>query len=94
MSENERSRDESNENKPMENTKSLPLKQNKPVRPQRLRIKTKQFYDVKLPTYEESQAKYEKFLYTLKQCFPTFFTPVPFRGFMLCSRTTYISYAR
>ena len=30
----------------------------------------------------------------LKQCFPTCFTPVPFRGFMLCSRTTYISYAR
>ena len=66
MSENERSRDESNENKPMENTKSLPLKQNKPVRPQRLRIKTKQFYDVKLPTYEESQAKYKKFRYTVK----------------------------
>ena len=46
--------------------KSWPLKQNKPVRPQRLRIKTKQFYDVTLPTYEESQAKYEKFLCTLK----------------------------
>jgi len=28
----------------------------------------------------------------LDQCFPTFFIPVPFRGFMLCSRTTYISY--
>jgi len=45
---------------------SLPLKRNKPVRPQRLRIKTKRFYDVKLPTYEKSQAKYETFLYPLK----------------------------
>jgi len=62
MSKNERSRDESNENNPRENMKSLPLKQNKPVR-----IKTKQFNDVKLPTYEESQAKYEKFLCTLKK---------------------------
>ena len=26
--------------------------------------------------------------------FPNLFTPVPFRGFMLCLRTTYISYAR
>ena len=66
MSENEKSRDESNENNPTENMKSLTLKQNKPVRPQRLRIKTKQFYDVKLPTYEESQAKYDKFLCTLR----------------------------
>jgi len=66
MSENERSRDENNENNSMGNMKSLTPKQNKPVRPQRLRIKTEQFYDVKLPTYEESQAKYEKFLCTLK----------------------------
>jgi len=66
MSENKTSRDKSNENNPTENVKSLSLKLNKPVRPQRLRIKTKRFYDVKLPTYEESQAKYEKFLYTLK----------------------------
>jgi len=66
MYENERSRDETNANNPMENMKSMPLKQNKPVRPQQLRIKTKQFYDVKLPTYEESQTKYEKFLCTLK----------------------------
>ena len=66
MSENKTSRDKSNENNPTENVKSLSLKLNKPVRPQRLRIKTKRFYDVKLPTYEESQAKYEKFLYKLK----------------------------
>jgi len=66
MSENEKSRDENDESNPMEKMKSLPFKQNKPVRPQRLRIKTKQFYDVKSPTYEESQAKYEKFLCTLK----------------------------
>jgi len=42
MYENERSRDETNANNPMENMKSMPLKQNKPVRPQQLRIKTKQ----------------------------------------------------
>jgi len=63
MSENEKSMEKNNENNPIEKTKSL--KRNKPVRPQRLRIKTKQSYDVKLPTYEESQAKYEKFLYTV-----------------------------
>jgi len=66
MSEKGKSRDESNENNSMENIESLPLKQNKLVRPQRLRIKIKQFYDVKLPTYEESQTEYDKFLYTLK----------------------------
>jgi len=66
MSENEKSRGKNNEDNATENTKSLSLKQNKPVRPQRLRIKRQQFYDVKLPTYEESQAKYEKFLYILK----------------------------
>jgi len=55
-----------NENNATEYTESLLLKQNKPVRPQRLRIKTKRSYDVKLPTYEESQKKYEKFLYTVK----------------------------
>jgi len=42
------------------------LKRDKPARPQCLRIKTKQSYDVKLPTYEESQAKYGKFLCALK----------------------------
>ena len=66
MSENEKSMDKSKENNPIENMKSLTLKRNKPVRPQRLRIKMGRSYDVKLPTYEESQAKYEKFLCTLK----------------------------
>jgi len=56
----------SNENSVNGYPELLSLKRNKPERPQRLRIKTKQFYDVKLPTYEESQAKYEKFLCTLK----------------------------
>ena len=66
MSENGKPMDKSNENNTTENTESLSLKRDKPKKPQRLRIKTKQFYDVKLPTYEESQAKYEKFLYTVK----------------------------
>ena len=35
-----------------------------------------------------------RFFLSFYQCFPTFFTLVPFRGFVLCSRTTYISYAR
>ena len=65
MSENEKSMDKSKENNPTENTKSLSLKRNKPVRPPRPQIKTKRFYDVKLPTYEESQKRYEKFLYKL-----------------------------
>jgi len=56
----------SNENNANGYPESLLLKRNKPARPQRLRIKTKRSYDVKLPTYEESQAKYEKFLCTLK----------------------------
>jgi len=66
MSVNEESMGKSNENNTTENTESLSLKRSKPVEPQRLRIKTKRSYDVKLPTYEESQKKYEKFLYTLK----------------------------
>jgi len=66
MSGNEKSMGKSNENNPIENTESLSLKRDKPKRPQRLRIKTKSSYDVKLPTYEESQAKYEKFLCTLE----------------------------
>jgi len=40
----------------------LSLKGNKPPRPQRLPSKTKRSYDVKLPTYEESQERYEKFM--------------------------------
>jgi len=65
MSVNGESMSKSTENNTTENTESLSLKRNKPVRPQRLRIKTKRSYDVKLPTYEESQKKYEKFLYKL-----------------------------
>jgi len=33
-----------------------------PARPSRLRLKTEHYYDVKLPTYEESQKKYAKFM--------------------------------
>ena len=65
MSENAIARDKCKENNPTENIESLSLKGNKPPRPQRLPFKTRRFYDVKLPTYEESQ-KYEKFLYTLE----------------------------
>ena len=57
MSVNGESMSKSTENNTTENTESLSLKRNKPVRPQRLRIKTKRSYDVKLPTYEESQKK-------------------------------------
>jgi len=68
MSENEESRNKSKEIKSIkDNIKSLPLKRNKPVRPQRLPIKTGYAYDVNLPTYEESQAKYERFLCTSKK---------------------------
>jgi len=41
------------------------LKCDTPRRPQRLRLKTEKYYDVKLPTYEESQNKYAKFMKTL-----------------------------
>jgi len=34
----------------------------KPARPSQLRLKTEHYYDVKLPTYEESQKKYVKFM--------------------------------
>jgi len=57
MSVNGESMSKSTENNTTENTESLSLKRNKPVRPQRLRIKIKRSYDVKLPTYEESQKK-------------------------------------
>jgi len=64
MSENEKATDKRKGSKSIkDNLKSLQLKQSKPVRPQRLRIKTGYSYDVNLPTYEESQAKYEKFRY-------------------------------
>jgi len=63
MSETERIKDKDKGIKSIkENTKSLSLKQNKPERPQRLPSKTGYSHHVRLPTYEESQAKYEKFL--------------------------------
>jgi len=34
----------------------------KPARPSQLRFKTEHYYDVKLPTYKESQKKYVKFM--------------------------------
>jgi len=66
MSEKEESKNKSKESKAIrDNINSLPLKRNKPVRPQHLHVKTGYSYDVNLPTYEESQAKYEKFLLKL-----------------------------
>jgi len=44
-----------------EDINSLPLKLTKPEKPQRLPSKTVYSHKVNLPTYEESQAKYEKF---------------------------------
>jgi len=38
-----------------------------PGRPQRLQLKTEHYHDVKLPTYEESQKKYAKFMTALPQ---------------------------
>ena len=63
MSETERIKDKDKEIKAIkENIKSLSVEQNKPERPQRLHSKTGYSHNVNLPTYEESQAKYEKFL--------------------------------
>jgi len=63
MSETEETNNKSKEIKSIKcNLNSLPLKRGKPARPQRLRVKTGYSYDVNLPTYEASQAKYEKFL--------------------------------
>jgi len=68
MSETEKTKDKSKETKSIkENLKALPVKRNKPMRPQRLSSKTGYSYNVNLPTYEESQAKYEKFLCISKQ---------------------------
>jgi len=68
MSENEKSKDKSKKVKSIkDNLKSLPLKRNKPVRPQRLPSKTGYSHNVKLPTYEESQDRYQKFLCTSKK---------------------------
>ena len=38
------------------------LQRTKPARPPQLRFKTEHYYDAKLPTYEESQKKYVKFI--------------------------------
>ena len=46
----------------VENKKKIQLQRTKPVRPSQLRFKTEHYYDVKLPTYEESQNKYVKFM--------------------------------
>ena len=43
---------------------SLLIEQIRPLRPQWLRFKTKRSYNVKLPTYKESQEKYGRFLNT------------------------------
>jgi len=42
--------------------KEVQLQCKKPARPSQLRFKTEHYYDVKLPTYEESQKKYVKFM--------------------------------
>ena len=47
----------------VENKVQLPSKA--PARPPQLRLKTEHYYDVKLPTYEESQKKYAKFMKAL-----------------------------
>jgi len=38
------------------------LQRKAPARPSQLRLKTEHYYDAKLPTYEESQKKYAKFM--------------------------------
>jgi len=45
----------------VENNK-LRLQRKVPARPPRLRLKTEYYNDIKLPTYEESQKKYAKFM--------------------------------
>ena len=47
----------------VENKVQLPRKA--PARPPQLRLKTEHYYNVKLPTYEESQKKYAKFMKVL-----------------------------
>ena len=47
--------------------KEVQLQRKEPARPPRLPLKTEHYYDVKLPTYEESQKKYAKFTTTLPQ---------------------------
>jgi len=41
-------------------------KKETPARPRTLSVKTEEYYNVRLPTYEESQRKYEKFLRSIK----------------------------
>jgi len=45
--------------------KKVQLPRKAPARPPQLRLKTEHYYDVKLPTYEESQKKYAKFMKVL-----------------------------
>jgi len=47
--------------------KEVQLPSKAPVRPPQLRLKTEHYYDVKLPTYEESQKKYAKLMTALPQ---------------------------
>jgi len=42
--------------------KEVPLQRKVPARPSQLQLKTEHHYNVKLPTYEESQKKYGKFM--------------------------------
>jgi len=45
--------------------KEVQLQRKVPARPPRLRLKTEHYNNVKLPTYEESQKKYAKFMKVL-----------------------------
>jgi len=65
MSENEKSMDKSKKSNLAKDIR-LELKRIKPERPQKLILKTEHYYNVKLPTYEESQKKYAKFLESLQ----------------------------
>jgi len=56
--------DNANECAKVENDE-VQLQCKKPARPPQLRLKTEHYYDVKLPTYEESQKKYAKFMKVL-----------------------------
>jgi len=42
--------------------KEVQLQRKVPARPPKLRLKTEHYYDARLPTYEESQKKYAKFM--------------------------------
>jgi len=47
--------------------KEVQLPRKAPARPPPLCLKTEHYYDVKLPTYEESQKKYAEFMKTPAQ---------------------------